>query len=106
MSKRTPVLLPQTARLLKQMGENIRLARLRRNLQSSLVAERADISLSTLTRVEHGEPSVSMGAYARVLLAVNLDKDILKVGADDVLGHTLQDLNMNIRARASRRRHV
>ena len=44
MSKKSTVVLPQTQQILNQMGEQIRLARLRRHLSAELVAERAGIS--------------------------------------------------------------
>ena len=53
------------------MGEQIKLARLRRKLSVNLVAERADISRATLWHVENGNPSVSIGVYATVLHALN-----------------------------------
>ena len=44
MPKKTIVLLPETERILEQMGLQIKYARLRRKLTSELVAERAGIS--------------------------------------------------------------
>lgn len=100
MPKTTTILLPKTAELLKQLGENIRLARLRRNITSKLEAERAGISISTLTKIEQGNPTVSMGSYLQVLMTLNLAQDILKVAVDDELGRKLQDLGLKTRARA------
>ena len=71
MSKRSVVLLPQTEQILEQMGEQIKLARLRRRLSVDLVAERAGISRTTLWSVEKGSPSVAVGIYAAVLHALN-----------------------------------
>ena len=53
------------------MGEQIKLARLRRNLSAELVAERAGISRASLWKVEKGSPAVAMGIYAAVLHALN-----------------------------------
>ena len=104
MSKSTTILLPQTQEILQKMGEQIKLARLRRKLSASLVAERAGISRATLQSVEKGLPSVSIGIYAAVLHALNnLDKDLLLVAKDDELGRTLQDLNLTVRKRAPKR---
>jgi transcriptional regulator with XRE-family HTH domain len=101
MNKKATVLLPETKAILSQMGEQIKLARLRRRLSSQLVAERAGISRSTMVAVEKGSPSVAMGTYAAVLHALNkMDKDLLLIAKDDVLGRKLQDLALPTRARA------
>lgn len=97
-------LLPVTEGILKNMGEQIKLARLRRNLSAELVAERAGISRASLWNVEKGSPSVAIGIYAAVLHALNnMDKDLLLVAKDDVMGRKIQDLNLTVRKRASRK---
>ena len=59
------------------------------------MAERANISRSTLWNVEKGNPSVSIGVYAAVLHAINrMDKDFLLIAKDDELGRKLQDLKL------------
>ena len=88
---------------LVQMGKQIRLARLRRDISVKMVAERAGISETSVWAVEKGSPSVSMGIYASVLHAIGLHDDLLKIAGEDRLGHTLQDLRMEpMRKRASR----
>lgn len=104
MSKKAITIMPSTARNLEQMGEQIRLARLRRKLSASLVAERAGISRATLSSVEKGSPSVAIGAYAAVLHALNnMDKDLLLIAKDDELGRKLQDLELPARRRAPKK---
>ena len=103
MGQKKTVLFPKTAAILETLGENIRLARLRRNVSSSLQAERAGISRPTLTMIEKGSPSVSLGSYVQVLVALGLEKDLLKVAADDELGRKLQDLNLPVRQRATKK---
>ncbi len=101
MGRKAVLILPGTAEILSRMGEQIRLARLRRNLSVELVAERADISRATLWKVEKGDPSVAIGIYAAVLHALNnMDKDLLLVAKDDVMGRTMQDLELSVRKRA------
>lgn len=103
MKKAIYNIVPSTEAILQTMGEQIKLARLRRNLPVELVAERAGISRSSLWKVESGNPAVAMGIYAAVLHALNnLDKDLLLVAKDDDLGRTLQDLNLKTRKRARR----
>lgn len=101
MGRKSVNLLPNTEKILSTMGEQIKLARLRRQLPAELVAERAGISRATLWNVEKGSPSVAIGIYAAVLHALNnMDKDLLLIAKDDEFGRKLQDLNMTIRKRA------
>lgn len=88
------VVLPRYKDVLAQMGEQIKLARKRRKLTAVQVAERADISRSTLSLIEKGEPSVAMGAYFNVLRVLGLQDDFLKLAADDTFGRKLQDLDL------------
>ncbi|TVR73717.1 MAG: XRE family transcriptional regulator [Spirochaetaceae bacterium] len=103
MGRKAVTLYPGTQRLLSDMGERIQLARLRRKLSVDLVAERAGVSRSSVWAVERGSPSVSMGIYAQVLLAIGLDDDLSRIAADDELGRTLQDLDLPVRRRAPKR---
>src|SRR5690554_5964379 len=95
-------ILPSLRRKMEKMGEQIALARLRRNLPVNLVAERAGISRSTLWSIEKGSPNVAFGSYAKVLLALNLADDLLLVAKDDIVGRRMQDLNLHIRRRATK----
>ena len=103
MSKKTVVVMPDTQKVLENMGEQIKLARLRRNLSTELVAERAGISRATLWAVEKGTPTVSIGIYLRVLYALQLDDDILLIAKEDPLGKSLQDLQLKNRERAGKK---
>lgn len=85
------------------MGEQIKLARLRRNLSIAQVAERATCSPLTVTRIEKGSPTVSIGIYARVLYALQLDDDLLLIAKEDTLGRNLQDLSLKHRQRATKK---
>ena len=85
------------------MGEQIKLARLRRTLSIAQIAERATCSPLTVNRIEKGSPTVSMGIYARVLYALQLDDDLLLLAKEDTLGRTLQDLGLKHRQRASKK---
>ena len=105
MRKTAYNILPNTEVILQTMGEQIKLARLRRNLTAELVAERAGISRASLWKVEKGDPSVAMGIYAAVLHAMNnMDKDLLLIAKDDELGRRMQDLNLTTRKRAIRKK--
>ena len=82
------------AQQLQLMGEQIMLARKRRHLSMQDIAERATVTRLTVSKVEHGDPTVSIGIYARVLFALNLGKDISMIAADDALGRQLQDAEL------------
>lgn len=85
------------------VGEQIRLARLRRNLSIAQIAERATCSPLTISRIEKGASTVSIGIYLRVLYALQLDDDILLLAKEDILGRTLQDISLKQRERASKK---
>ncbi len=89
--------------MLDTLGEQIRLARLRRDLSSEQIAERAGIARVTLIKIEKGDEGVAMGYYFRVLAALGLEKDLLLVAKDDELGRRLQDAKLTVRERASKK---
>lgn len=86
--------LPKIVKLLKQAGENIKLARLRRRITSTMLAERAGMTRTTLYSIERGSPRVSFGKYARVLHALGLELDIGSLANDDQFGRKLQDIEL------------
>lgn len=96
MSKNTfgKVMPRALSQALELMGEQIKLARRRRHLSMQDIADRATVTRLTVSKVEHGDPTVSMGIYARVLFALNLEKDLTLMAADDVLGRQLQDAEL------------
>ena len=88
---------------MKVVGEQIRLARLRRDLSIAQVAERATCSPVTISRVEKGAPTVAIGIYLSALYALQLDDDILLLAQKDEIGRGLQDLRLKQRERASKK---
>ena len=94
----------KTDKILRELGENIRLARLRRKLSTKQVTERAGIGRTTLYEIERGRPNVSIGNYAQVLSVLGLGDDLLIVAKDDVLGRKLQDAKLTIKGRAPKRK--
>jgi transcriptional regulator with XRE-family HTH domain len=85
------------------VGEQIKLARLRRNLSIVQIAERAMVSVLTVSRVEKGLPTVAIGIFLRVLYALQLDDDILGLAKDDLMGKALQDMGLKTRKRAAKK---
>lgn len=92
MPSKAPLAFPSESKLLVELGERLRLARLRRRLTASTVAGRCDISRPTLAKVERGDASVTFGTYLRVLTVYGLEGDLAAVAVDDALGRRLQDL--------------
>ena len=94
MNTKKQIIYPKHPEILSAMGEQFTLARKRRSLTLVQVAERAGIHRETLRKVEKGDASVALGSYFNVLRVLNLEKDFLKLAADDEFGKKLQDLNL------------
>ncbi|MDR1884225.1 MAG: helix-turn-helix domain-containing protein [Prevotella sp.] len=86
--------------ILATLGENMRLARLRRKLSIRSMAERAGMAMSTLGNIEKGSPSVSLGNYLQVLSVLRLGEDLLLIAEKDPLGRQIQDIQLTTRKRA------
>jgi transcriptional regulator with XRE-family HTH domain len=104
--KEKVIILPKGRKILNTLGENIKLARLRRKLSTEQVSERAGMSRKTLWQIEKGEPSVAMGAYFQVFFVLGLEQDFLKLAGDDELGRKLQDAGLITKERAPKRKGV
>ena len=107
MPRTTTPPLPAIERALTELGARIRLARQRRKLTASLVAERAGMSRPTLRAIERGDAGVTLGAVANVLHTLGLVHDLATVARDDELGRKLDDARLGpthrVRAPAKRR---
>ena len=104
MPRQSPTLLPKVKKRLTRVGEQIRLARLRRNYTAQIVAERSGMNRETLRKIEKGDPNVTIGSYASVLHSLGLDTDIERLANEDPLGRSLEDVKTQSRQRASGRR--
>ncbi len=94
MTRKKVMLSPVLEDILKTVGESIKLARLRRKITTTMLAERAGISRVTLRKVENGESGVTLGIYANALFCLGLEKDLLLLASDDPLGRRLQDAEL------------
>ncbi len=94
MNRKKQVVFPKHRKILEQVGENIKLARKRRKLTTTQVAERAGMDRTTLYNIEKGNGSVSMAAWLNTLRVLGLQDDFLKLAADDDFGRKLQDLEL------------
>ncbi|GHU91421.1 hypothetical protein AGMMS49925_06340 [Deltaproteobacteria bacterium] len=57
---------------LREMGQGIKIARLRRRLQLAVIAERAGISVITLYKIEKGMAGIAVSNVAAVFWALGL----------------------------------
>lgn len=94
MAKKIAPLLPYTEDLLHQLGERLRLARLRRGLSAKQMGERAGMAAMTLRSLERGGSGVTMGAYLAVMQVLGIERDLQLLGQADPLGRELQDARL------------
>ena len=103
MARKTVTLLPCTEQILQKAGANIKRARLRRNICAEHVAERAGISVDTLSAIEKGVSTVSIGAYAAVLAVLKLDNDLETIALDEEGKQRFKEHNLKKRERATKK---
>jgi transcriptional regulator with XRE-family HTH domain len=104
MEKKKLTLYPASSKAITAMGERLKDARLRRRFSMETVCIRANLSRPTLYKIEHGDPSVSIGHYIQVLRVLGLVEDLALIAKEDVLGRHLQDESLPYRKRAPRRK--
>ncbi len=92
--KRSAPVFPKNRKALSLLGENIKLACKRRGYSQSLIAERTGLSRLTVRKIEHGDPTVSIGHYVAVLSVLGMVEDFTMVASDDELGRKLQDIKL------------
>jgi DNA-binding XRE family transcriptional regulator len=89
---------------LKKLGQDIRSARIRRRITMDLMAKRASISRTTLTKIEKGDPTVSLGTYATIFFILGMVSHLanaLDLNKDE-LGRDLEQANLPQRVRSPR----
>jgi transcriptional regulator with XRE-family HTH domain len=59
-------------RSLSKFGADLRIARQKRHLTIRMVAERMGVARATYQRIEKGDPTVSLGAYAMALFVLGM----------------------------------
>lgn len=91
MGKSKSILFPKQEKIIDELGQNIKLARLRRGFTAEQVAERAGIARSTLSKLENGDSGVSVETLLKVLYTLGLEDDLGRVAFSDEFGRNLQD---------------
>lgn len=97
MSKATKAirqLPPATLGAVQKLGADLAVARLRRKESLRTWAKRLGVTLSTLQRLEAGDPSVSLGIVASALWLINRDGELANLAAPE---HDQGALELNVR---------
>ena len=91
--KKTSIIPIPVKNALTNIGLNLSVARIKRSLQMSLIEERAGITHVTLTKVEKGDPTVSIGIYAKVIFVLGLIDDLYNIADpyNDYLGRRFDE---------------
>ena len=91
MPRTTPPLPLPVRRALTKLGSDIRDARRRRRIQTTVMADRLQISRPTLRKLEQGDPSVGMAAYATALYVLGMVQRLADLAdiAHDPVGQQL-----------------
>lgn len=100
MKQKTFIFRRQQEEILSRLGEQIKLARLRRKISLRSMAERVGIAVSTLSNIESGSPSVALGNYLLVLSVLGLESDLLLVASQDPMGRQIQDAGLVVKKRS------
>ena len=73
----------QAAERVAQLGQRIRVARIRRGWSVANLASKAGINRNTLTALELGKPGAAIGVCVTVLWALGLDRSLDAVADSD-----------------------
>lgn len=89
---------------LRKLGQDIALARKRRRITTSLLAERAFITRNTLKRAESGDAGVSIGIYATLLFNLGMVSRLAEIAdpSRDPLAVALEEERIPKRIRTPR----
>ncbi len=92
MRTNPPLPLP-VKRALAKLGSDIKFARLRRRIPTTLMAQRAMITRTTLSKVEKGDAGVSLGIYATILFILGMTARLAELAdvRDDNIGLQLEE---------------
>ncbi|GAB1254101.1 hypothetical protein [Desulfovibrio falkowii] len=87
---------------LKKLGLALKKARLRRRIPMEIISDRAGISRETLSKIQNGDPGVSMGNYASVIFALGFGTEWMKLAdlSNDPVGMAFDEERLPKRARS------
>jgi len=101
MSKKVHLPIP-AQKALRKLGKDINDTRRRRRISMDLMSERAGFSRITLSKIEKGNPGVSMGAYASALFVLGITDHLAKVAdsSHDIVGREMEEERLPKRIRS------
>ena len=86
---------PATASAIEKLGADLAVARLRRKESLRSWAHRLGVTVSTLQRLEAGDPSVGIGIVASALWLIQRDGELRHLAAPE---HDLGAIELDVRA--------
>ncbi len=93
---------PEIADTITILGEHISIARKRRNLTMEEMSSRMFITRKTLSRLEKGDPGVSLAVFTSALWVLGLDDNLKNIAepSQDTIGifHERKKLPKRVRA--------
>ncbi len=94
---------PPVARALRKLGHDLSVARRMRRMTQQDLAQRMDTSVSTVRRMEDGNPGTALHTFLRALHVLGRLEDMVKVMAldQDALGLELTQEQLPQRVRSS-----
>lgn len=98
------LLPPPTRRALAKLGQDLATARRKRHFTVAMMVERMGVATNTYRRVEKGDPTVAMGAYAMALFVLGLGNvlgELVDPKRDDV-GLQLDEARLPKRVRVEK----
>ena len=92
MPRTTRPIFPRLQQIVESLGQRMALARLRRGISQTEMAERTGVTRTTIASLEAGKPSVSLAILVRVLGVLGMESDLDLIAASDEVGQRLADL--------------
>lgn len=107
MKKQAHLPIP-ALRALQKLGLDINHARRRRRISIELIAERAGLSKATISKVEKGDLTASIGAYSVVLFVLGLADRIKEIAdaSHDLIGRQLEEEKLPQRVRFPKKKKL
>ena len=106
--KKVAVIPIPVKKSLEKLGSDIKEARIRRRISKELMAKRAGITRPTLTKIEQGDETTLMGAYAKVLFVLGLNDNLSNIAdiRNDKVGIMIESSSLPKTARAIKNKEV